>query len=149
MASLSDFSQEEQKLLRDAPHWVYEVMKKADGAHPLDRGAVEIVRESRAFKKSLTGHISDANLVKEVQNAVPQKGEVKADFDTALRQLGQIADLVDAKAAEDASEFKSFLFRLSEAVAEASGDKLFGLGQKVSEAEVETMNKIKSALKMG
>lgn len=147
MATLAEFSAEEQQLLKESPYWVYNVMKRADGAHPLDRGTVEMFRESRVFKKMTSQYNTDSALVKGIV-ADDGKPKIDADMHASLAKLTDIANLVDSKAADESAALKSYLYRVAEAVAEASGDKLFGMGEKISEAEIKTLNDIKAALRM-
>src|SRR5262245_45980398 len=73
--------------------------------------------------------------------------EVKSKCIETLRQA---AEIVDAKAPEDAAAFKGWLRQISQHVAEAATEGGFlGIGgARVSEAEKATLTEISSALKL-
>lgn len=62
----------------------------------------------------------------------------------ALALLKGVAELLDKKAPADAADFKGWLLTVAQRVAEASNEGgFFGIGgQKVSEAEKQTINQI-------
>jgi hypothetical protein len=69
----------------------------------------------------------------------------------ALSSLAEVGAIVDAKAAQDAPEFKNWLLHIAQQVAEASSEGGFlGFGGvKVSDKEKATLGEIAAALKLG
>jgi hypothetical protein len=162
MASKTDFTPEEWKLLLESPMMTSMAVTAADPS-----GLWGMLKESFASGSALAKAFSDtaANpLVKAVASdfttaegrstarddiksklAGSKPGDIKLK---SIDTLKQVSALVDAKAPADAAAFKAWLRQISENVAEAAaegGVMGFG-GVKVSDAEKATLSDISRAL---
>jgi hypothetical protein len=162
MASKTDFTPEEWKLLLESPMMTSMAVTAADPS-----GLWGMLKESFASGSALAKAFSDTA-------ANPLVKAVATDFTTAegrntarddlksklagskptdiksksIDTLKQVSALVDAKAPADAAAFKTWLRQISENVAEAAeegGFMGFG-GVKVSDVEKATLSDISRAL---
>lgn len=152
MATKSDFSPDEWKSLVAAapmaglavtcssPNGPLGVMKEM---FSMGMALAELVQKgsSNALLSSLIADIKERATKPEPPPDIkdPEQGK-----QAALAQLKSVAELLDKKAPGDASEFKGWLLTVAQRVAEASNEGgFFGIGgQKVSEAEKQTINQI-------
>lgn len=150
MATKADFSNEEWTKVMEAP------LLAGMGISLLDIGVVSFAKELHAMIKAVVeakanyagnplvqAVIADFESKADTQPAPPEK----KNSDAILADIGQIVAIVDAKAAGDeARGFKTFLFGISEQVANASGSGFLGFGEKVSDDEKAFLTKLKSTL---
>ena len=146
MASKSSFSSKEWELIKDSPDWVYAALAAADGREAL----VTKISESRGFSKALKGYKTNSQLIKDViaDDSKPAKAIKNATLSSAEEALQQIGTILDKKSdPDDAEAFREFLMSIGQTVAEAAGEKIFGLGDDVSKHESKALEKIAKALK--
>jgi nucleoid-associated protein YgaU len=89
-------------------------------------------------------------LVREViaDESKPAKALRDATLSDAEEALEQISEILDKKVdRQEADDFRDFLVEVSESVAEAAGEGLLGMGEKVSKREASALGKIEAALK--
>jgi hypothetical protein len=109
-----------------------------------DPGSNELVRAVIAdFEKSEGQEKIKATLRKSFAEVKPSEF-----VERALDNLRQVSTIVDAKAPDDAAEFKTWLCSISQAVAEAAKEGgFFGVGGvRVSDSERATLAEIAKAL---
>lgn len=142
--SKSKFSASEWKLVKDAPYWVYQALSKADGAVPV----ITSRQESKAFDKAISSYRSTNALVKDLKaNSSPDAAVNKASEADAIQSLTNIAGLASMNLnAREIKSLKIFLMDIANAVAEASGEGLYGSGDRVSKKEAAAIDKIEAAL---
>jgi hypothetical protein len=162
MATKTDFSPEEWKLLLESPMMTSMALTAAEPS-----GLWGMLKESFAGATDLAKAVSDAganSLVKAVATEfTTSEGRTAArdDFKSKLagnntadiklksiESLKQVSALLDTKAPADAAAFKGWLRQISEDVAEAAGEGGFmGFGGvKVIEAEKATLADVRRAL---
>lgn len=77
----------------------------------------------------------------------PPSDDERPSVDRALALIQNAARVADAKApAEEARGYKSFVYALAEVAANASGDGLFGRGEKLSAKERAYLDRLKGTL---
>jgi hypothetical protein len=162
MASKTNFSPEEWKLLLESPMMTSMAVTAADPS-----GLWGMLKESFASASELAKAASDPganSLVKAVatdfttsEGRSTARDDLKAKLagskatdikGKSIESLKQVSALLDTKAPADAAAFKGWLRQISEHVAEAAeegGFMGFG-GVKVSEAEKATLSDISHAL---
>jgi hypothetical protein len=163
MASKTDFTPEEWKLLLESPMMTSMAVTAADPS-----GLWGMLKESFASGSSLAKAVSDPaanSLIKAVATdfttaegrttarddlraklSGSQPGDIKVK---SIETLKQVSALVEAKAPADAAAFKGWLRQISQNVAEAAeeGGGFLGFGGvKVSEAEKATLSDVSRAL---
>lgn len=151
MATKADFSNEEWTKVLEAP------LLAGMGISLLDMGVVSFAKELHAMikavveaKASYTGNPLVQAVIADFETKstdAPPAPPEKKNSDAILADIGQVVAIVDAKAAGDeARGFKTFLFGISEQVANASGSGFLGFGEKVSDDEKAFLAKLKSTL---
>jgi nucleoid-associated protein YgaU len=146
MAKKTLFSTSEWQLVADGPEWVFAALAAADGNVALMVKA----KESKTFKKVVGDYSSSSALVKEVigDKLRPAKAIKTATLSDAEQALEEINDLLAAKLDQkEADGYRKFLKDVGDAVAEAAGEGLLGVGKKLSKKEEKALLKIKAALK--
>jgi hypothetical protein len=162
MASKTDFTPDEWKLLLESPMMTSMAVSAADPS-----GLWGMLKESFASGSALAKAVSDASansLIKAVATEFTTSegrktarddlkaklsGSKPADIKSkSIETLKQVSALVDAKAPADAVAFKGWLCQISENVADAANEGGFmGFGGvKVSDAEKATLSDISRAL---
>jgi len=146
LATKSDFSAFEWKLLKDSPYWVQTAITAAEGR----MGMMEKHREAKALTDFLASYKSGDGVVRDVLAA--QDGKHEVDPGTPLEKVGetleQIANLVEAKGdSKGLDAFNDFLVAAANAVAEASGENLLKKNEKISDEEAEALDLIARALR--
>lgn len=152
MASKESFTQEEWTKVAEAP------MLAGLGVSMLDFGLVSFTKEFSAMIKAVAAARAEypnnqlvqslvAELESKEQNPPAEQGEKKTT-DQILADLGTVAAIVDTRAssADEAREFKSFVFGVGEKVANASGSGFLGFGAKVSDAERDYLARLRAQL---
>lgn len=77
----------------------------------------------------------------------PEAIKSGAYVDAAIAEAHRAMAIVGDRATDaEIAEYKQFIYDCGEAVAKAAGSGLFGTGAKVSEAEAQTLAKLKVAL---
>jgi hypothetical protein len=77
----------------------------------------------------------------------PEDVQSGAFIDQAIAQANQVVASLQSQATEtEITEYKQFIYDCGNAVAKAAGSGLFGSGAKVSQAEAETLARLKLAL---
>jgi len=145
MAKKSLFSKSEWQLIADGPEWVFAALSAADGNAALGVKS----KESKAFKNVVSDYSTRSSLVKEViaDKLKPAKEIKDASVSEANRALLKINALLSDKLIQsDADAYRGFLKDIAESVAEAVGEGLLGVGEKLSANEEKTLKKIDSAL---
>jgi hypothetical protein len=146
MAKKLDFSKADWQLLNDGPEWVFAALAAADG-----NVAVTLkMKESKAFKKAIEDYRSRSELMAEVleDTSKAAKATKTATLSDAIEAIDKINDILDSQVpSTEAAEYRRFLLSIAEEVAEATGEKALGLGEKFSDKEKAAMAKIKKALK--
>lgn len=148
----STFSPEIWKLVTEAPQLA--------GMAPtaLDFGVVSSVREATAVQGALEAltantdsvllsrvwaRFSDKNQTVELEPVSDQAAlvpQILARIESAVKHVNA------AGVPDEAARYKSVIFKVAEAAVNASGDGLFGMGAKVSPAEQEYLNKLRTIL---
>ena len=83
------------------------------------------------------------------QHIEPEESSMKnfPDYDEALAAIKSAREIVDRMASpEEAGGYKQFIIDLTEHVANAAGEGFMGGGEKVSQAELEYINTLKTTL---
>ena len=146
MTSKAAFNANEWELIKDAPEWVHAALSAAEGKAAL----MTSVKENKGFSQAVANYKPQSQLIRDViedkgKPANALKGATLSDAEQALKQ---IAELLDKKVSrQEADEFRRFLLAIGQSVAEAAGEGLLGMGQKVSQKEASTLAKIAAALK--
>lgn len=164
MANKQDFTADEWAQIRDSvmaaslavtaadPSGLLGTIKEAIAggsamlAAKSDAGAGELI-------KAVVADFESADAQKEMRQSVKERfrgakaSEISSRSVDALAEVGR---LLDAKAPEDAAEFKAWLRGISQKVAEASSEGGFlGFGGvKVSDAEKATIDEVDKALRL-
>jgi len=146
MASKASFNANEWELIKDAPEWVYAALSAAEGRAAL----MTSVKENKGFSQAVANYKPQSQLIRDViedkgRPANALKGATLSDAEQALKQIAGILD--NKVSRQEADEFRTFLLSLGQSVAEAAGEGLLGMGQKVSQKESSALGKIAVALK--
>lgn len=132
----------------------------------VDMGVVSTAIEAAAMSKQVSGAAArypQNSIIQAVfSDAAIKSGQIKLEkpdikpedvqsgavVDQAIATANQALTLVEGKATpEEVAEFKQFIYACADAVANAAGSGLFGLGNpKVSPTEAAALSKIKIAL---
>ena len=149
MTTRSDLSPDQWQLISDAPHWVYVIFRMAEGSGLFSRGIIEKIKESRAFSDFIEGYATQQPLIKDTLAAAlaEEPSEIGLSEEKAVAALGSVADILDGIEAAEADAFKVFLLDEAQTIAEASGEGIFGTGEKVSDTEVQAAARIIQALR--
>jgi hypothetical protein len=150
MATKESFSSDEWNLLMNAP------VLAGMGVSMIDFGVVSFAKEFAAMIRAVTeakAKYPTNALVQalaaefESNGDAPAPAEGKKTPDEILSELEKVAAVVNAKAPQaEAREFKTFLYGISETVANASGEGFLGFGEKVSDKEREYLARVKAVL---
>jgi nucleoid-associated protein YgaU len=146
MASKASFNANEWELIKDAPEWVHAALSAAEGRAAL----MTSVKENKGFSQAVANYKPQSQLIRDVieDKGKPAKALKGATLSDAEQALKQIAGILDNKVSrQEADEFRTFLLSLGQSVAEAAGEGLLGMGQKVSQKESSALGKIAVALK--
>jgi len=131
------FTSDEWQLLQFAPLWVFGAVAAIDNnIDDKEKTALaKALMESALFKNDLAREVL-SSLAVGIAKVMPAWA---ADSRTAIDGLAEVADLLDAKAKNDAEGFKRSLLLIGRNIAEASGGGIFGLGSKTSDDEMKAM----------
>lgn len=148
MAAKADFTEEEWELLREAPPGVGMIVIVSD------RGGM--MRESFSMAKAYAEARKEpgsSQLIDELVEAKPDMdhtryGSTGELVEAALTRAADALALLEAKGtAEDVDQYRAFLWSVAEHVANARKEGFMGLtGERVSDAEVAALGRIKGAL---
>jgi nucleoid-associated protein YgaU len=145
MSGKNSFTAKEWAAIKDAPQWVYAALAAADGRASIMKARKEV----KAFEEAVTSYNAGNRLIKDV---LADDDGVDRDFkrkslEEAEEALSTIGDILDEKGVDDEADgLRAFLLEAGEAVAEATGESLFGK-ENVSDEEKEALNMIAIALK--
>lgn len=146
MSKKALFSTREWQMIADGPEWVFAALAAADGNVAL---AVKS-KEASTFKKVLKTYTKKNSLVNEVINdKIKPSKDIKtatlSEAEQALKSINKtLASKLDKK---EADEYRKFLIDVSKSVADAAGEGLLGIGDKLSKKEIRALKSIKTALK--
>jgi len=156
---MSTYTPEEIKAIVSAP------MNVGMAIAMVDMGIISTAIESVAMTKAIAGaakkhphnSIIQAAFSDEALKATKfDKPDVKPEdiksgayVEEAIAETHEVVAMLQDKAPEaEIAEYKQFVYNCGEAVAQAAGSGLFGRGTKVSEAEAQTLAKLKAALEI-
>jgi hypothetical protein len=147
MTGKPDFTEEEWKLLREAPTSAGMLVIQAD------RGGV--IRETFSMAKAYTDARRDHGASQLLDDLVAEKPEVDRNRvasaeqlrDNLLQHISDAVTLLTAKATpEELSEYRRFLTNVANRVAEAHREGFMGMsGERVSDAERQALADIATA----
>jgi hypothetical protein len=147
MTGKADYTEEEWKLLREAPTSAGMLVIQAD------RGGV--IRESFSMAKAYTDARKDHGASQLLDDITSEKPEVdRTRFESAeelrsslLQHIRDAVSLLEAKAPpEELAEYRDFLANVARRVAEAHREGFMGMsGERVSEAERQALADIAEA----
>jgi hypothetical protein len=150
MTTKHDYSPEEWRLLASAPTMVSAGVSASDfGIVSFAKEVAALIRAVREAKARYADNELVLAVIEEFERAEAEGAEAQQpqSLDENLATVARIAQLVGQKAPpEEARSYKTFLYELAEIVAAASGEGLFGFGEKVSEAERTHLGRLKGAL---
>ena len=149
MAIKPDFTDKEWDLVADAPFLAGISTSMAD--YTVTAYQKEFVVLTRAYdeaKKSYQGNqLIQAILAERTlhdSDDIDTNSMTSEDF---LERISEIARIVDQKSpADEALEFKLFLYEIATKVAMASGEGFLGFGKKVSDKEAAYLERLKGTL---
>jgi len=146
MSKKALFSPSEWQMIADGPEWIFAALSAADGNVALTVKS----KEASTFKKVIKTYSEKNLLVKEVINdkIKPSKEIKKATLSEAEQALKSINKFLARKLDKrDADEYRKFLTAVGQSVADAAGEGLLGVGDKLSKKEIKAIESIKAALK--
>lgn len=131
----------------------------------VDMGIISTAIEAAAITKEIAGAakkyphnsiIQAAFSSESLKTSKIEKPDVKAEdiksgayVNAAIAEVNSVVTMLQDKApANDITEYKQFIYDCGDAVANAAGSGLFGTGAKVSEAEAQTLARLKAALEL-
>lgn len=147
MANASSFSNKEWDLVKNAAGWVYAAVSAADSRK--FQSSLRNMRELKGYQSAVGKFETRSDLVKAI---IVDGGENPTDMqniklDDALSSLAQINDLLKKKVDRaEGDDVRDFLMEVGQAVAEATSENVLGMGDKVSDAEAEALDKVRNAL---
>jgi LysM repeat protein len=144
--SKAKLSASEWELVRDAPYWVNAALAAADGRVAFITSRLE----SQALSKAISTYRSTNALVRDIvaNESNPAKEIKDATESSAEKALSQIATVVEQKlGTDDLDALGDFLLHVGQTVAEAAGEGVLGMGDKVSKKEAAALEGIAAALK--
>ncbi|MDX2240558.1 MAG: hypothetical protein NW224_07745 [Leptolyngbyaceae cyanobacterium bins.302] len=155
----TSFSLEESKTLAQAP------VLAGLAVSMVDLGIVSTVPEAAALSQQIAGAAQKYPNNSVIQSVFSEEafksGVVKLDkpeikpedvesgalVEQAIATINTALALLNGKASsEEITEYKAFIYACAEAVANAAGSGLFGIGAKVSDKEAAALAKFKSVL---
>ncbi|HEX3263085.1 MAG TPA: hypothetical protein VHR37_05415 [Solirubrobacterales bacterium] len=147
MTGKADYTEEEWKLLREAPTSAGMLVIQAD------RGGT--IRESFSMAKAYTDARKDHGASQLLDDVTSEKPEVdRTRFESAedlrtslLQHIRDAVSLLQEKATpEEVDEYRRFLMNVANRVAEAHREGFLGMsGERVSEAEQQAVDEIAEA----
>jgi len=147
MTGKADYTEEEWKLLREAPTSAGMLVIQAD------RGGT--IRESFSMAKAYTDARKDHGASQLLDDVTSEKPEVdRTRFESAedlrtslLQHIRDAVSLLQEKATpEEVDEYRRFLMNVANRVAEAHRECFMGMsGERVSEAEQQAVDEIAEA----
>jgi len=146
MSKKALFSPSEWQMIADGPEWIFAALSAADGNVAL---AVKS-KEASTFNKVIKTYSEKNLLIKEVINdkIKPSKEIKNATLSEAEQALKSINKLLARKLdKKDADEYRKFLTAVGQSVADAAGEGLLGVGDKLSNKEIKALESIKAALR--
>lgn len=145
MTTKAAFAADEWDLIADSPFLVQVAMT----SHRAGGGKLSGKEYTRTLEETLATVKNKSELVQEV--VAVNKDRVFTEsltFNTVkskLQQIGTLLEKIDDQ--EEADALRTFLLTIGQKISEATSEGLFGLGNKVSDKEIELLDTLKVALK--
>jgi hypothetical protein len=149
MAKKSDFTYEEWDLLDDVPYLVGISVAKAD--YSTTSYAKEFVVLCDACRDAKERYKDNELLIAILSERMPEDSDDDMHdhltMDEFFAILKRALDLIDSKcSAEEARQFREFLYWLAEGVAKAAKEGLFNLGKLISKKEADHLARLREHL---
>jgi hypothetical protein len=146
MANRSDFTFEEWDLLDDLPYLVGLSVSKAD--YSSTSYSKEFMALCDACREAKERYESNELLMSILSETMPEDSDDVTKEQLRMEELfeifGKAVILIDRKCtAEEARQFKEFMYWLAQRVADASREGFLNLGKLVSDKEAEHLEKLK------
>src|SRR5262249_978772 len=147
MSNKTSFTADEWKNLTEAPLLAGAGIMKADfGVVSMAKEFAAIIKTIAAAREVYPNNELICSLVADWETN--QDNQTPPDQDTLelaaiLAKLQAAANLASQKAPAEAAEYKSFLYKVADVAANASGSGFLGTGARVSDAEADYLARLK------